>query len=179
MTLTDTPSHVSHPVYRASPDVASRLQQLLVDLVELHLQGKQAHWNVVGHNFRDLHLQLDEVVSAARGFADEVAERMRAVYVTPDARSDVVAKGTTLAPFPDGEVDTATCVDRMVTALYDVAGTIRRIHDTVDAEDPTTSDLLHTILERLEQLAWMMDAENRVANASAPPAYEPEPGPAL
>ena len=33
------------------------LQQVHVDLIELHLQGKRAHWNVVGPNFRDLHLQ--------------------------------------------------------------------------------------------------------------------------
>ena len=34
----------------------------MVDLIELYLQGKQAHWNLVGTNFRDLHLQLDEII---------------------------------------------------------------------------------------------------------------------
>ena len=52
--------------------------------------------------------------------------------------------------------------------LYAASGTARRIHDDVDAEDPTTADILHAIIERLEQLAWMIDAENRVANASLP-----------
>jgi starvation-inducible DNA-binding protein len=45
-------------IFDASPEFAGYLQRILVDLVELHLQGKQAHWNVVGANFRDLHLQL-------------------------------------------------------------------------------------------------------------------------
>ena len=36
-----------------------------MDLIELSLQGKQAHWNVDGHNFRDLHLQLDEIVASS------------------------------------------------------------------------------------------------------------------
>ncbi|MBZ4518154.1 DNA starvation/stationary phase protection protein, partial [Mycobacterium avium subsp. hominissuis] len=52
--------------FTASPQLAVNLQRVLVDLVELHLQGKQAHWNVIGSNFRDLHLQLDELVDAAR-----------------------------------------------------------------------------------------------------------------
>jgi len=167
-TATTATSHTSHPAFRASETFARHLQQLLVDLTELSLQGKQAHWNVVGRNFRDLHLQLDEVVDAARGFADDVAERMRAVYVTPDARSATVAEDTTLPPFPAREVDTATTVDLITAALYAVARTARDIHDDVDAEDPTTADLLHTIITRIEQLAWMIDAENRVANQSSP-----------
>jgi starvation-inducible DNA-binding protein len=70
-------------------------------------------------------------------------------------------------------VDTAETVDLITAALYAVAGTARRIHDDVDAEDPTTADILHTILERLEQLAWMIDAENRIANRSIPrPIHE-------
>ncbi len=47
------------------PNLPQNLQKVLVDLIELHLQGKQAHWNLVGTNFRDLHLQLDEIVDTA------------------------------------------------------------------------------------------------------------------
>lgn len=167
-TRTVKAQHTSHPAFQATQQLGDHLQQLLVDLTDLHLQGKQAHWNVVGKNFRDMHLVLDEVVDAARGFSDDVAERMRAVYVTPDARAATVAARTTLAPFPSDEVDTGDCVDLIVAAIYATAGTGRTIHDEVDAEDPTSADLIHTILERLEQLAWMIDAENRVANSSIP-----------
>lgn len=160
--------HSAHPAFRASEQLGRHLQQLSVDLIELHLQGKQAHWNVVGRNFRDLHLQLDEIVDAARDFSDEVAERMRALYVTPDGRSATVAHQTSLAPFPANEVDTTATVDLIAAALYAVADTARRIHDDVDREDPTTADLLHAIIIRIEQLAWMVDAENRTANASVP-----------
>ncbi|HET6736773.1 ferritin-like domain-containing protein, partial [Mycobacterium sp.] len=52
--------------FAASSELSANLQRVLVDLIELHLQGKQAHWNVVGTNFRDLHLQLDELVDFAR-----------------------------------------------------------------------------------------------------------------
>lgn len=161
-------THTTHPAFTASKQLADHLQQLLVDLTDLHLQGKQAHWNVVGKNFRDLHLQLDEVVDDARTFGDTVAERMRALYVTVDGRAATVAARSSLPAFPADEVDTAETVDLIVASLYAVAGTARRIHDDVDAEDPTTADILHGIIERIEQLAWMIDAENRVANRSIP-----------
>jgi starvation-inducible DNA-binding protein len=160
--------HAAHPPFQASQRLADHLQQLHVDLIDLHLQGKQAHWNVVGKNFRDLHLQLDEVVEAAREFSDTVAERMRAIYVTPDGRAATIAAKSSLASFPADEVDTVETVDLITAALYATARTARRIHDDVDNEDPTTADILHTILERIEQLAWMIDSENRIANRSIP-----------
>ena len=85
---------------KASQQLTTNLQSVLVNLIELHLQGKQAHWNVVGKNFRDLHLQLDEIIDDARLFADELAERMRALQAVPDGRSTAVAEGTSLPPFP-------------------------------------------------------------------------------
>jgi starvation-inducible DNA-binding protein len=40
--------------------------------------------------------------------------------------------------------------------------TCRDVHDAVDEEDPTSADVLHQIIEKLEQFAWMTSAENRV-----------------
>lgn len=66
--------------------VGDALQSTLVDLVGLSLIGKQAHWNLVGPRFRSIHLQLDEVVTAAREFSDTVAERAAALGLPPDGR---------------------------------------------------------------------------------------------
>ena len=70
---------------KATATLTKNLQSVLVDLIELHLQGKQANWNIVGTNYRDLHRQLDEVVVAARAFSDEVAERVGALNADPAA----------------------------------------------------------------------------------------------
>ncbi len=147
--------------FTASKKLSQNLQRVLVDLIELSLQGKQAHWNVVGTNFRDTHLQLDEIIDAARGFSDTVAERMRSLHALPDGRSDVVAETTTLPEFPQGEIATGEVIDLMTERLDAVSGTCREVHDDVDDEDPTSADILHAILERLEQLSWMVSAENR------------------
>ena len=145
----------------ASPQLTAHLQRVLVDLIELHLQGKQAHWNVVGANFRDLHLQLDEVVDVAREASDTIAERMRALDAVPDGRTDTVAATTTLPQFPAFEQNTAEVVDLITTRVYATVETLRTVHDDVDAEDPSTADVLHQIIDSLEKLAWMIKAENR------------------
>ena len=151
---------------KASPTLTNNLQAVLADLIELHLQGKQAHWNIVGTNFRDLHLQLDEIVDAARQFADDTAERMRALHALPDGRSSTVAKSTGLAEFPGGLISTKDAIERIVAALEAAVGTVRKVHDEVDEEDPTTADLLHEIIAKLEQYAWMVNAETMKASAS-------------
>lgn len=151
------------PAFRASEQLADHLQRVLVDLIELHLQGKQAHWNLVGKNFRDLHLQLDEIIDAARGFSDQIAERMRALWATPDGRTATVAAQTSLAPLPDGELDTTTVVELVSERLYATSRTLRAVHDDVDHDDSTTADIVHQIIEKLEKFAWMVGAENRQA----------------
>jgi starvation-inducible DNA-binding protein len=147
--------------FRASTVLATHLQRVLVDLIALHLNAKQAHWNVVGHNFRDLHLQLDEIVDDARGASDTIAERMRALDTVPDGRPRTVAAADQPAIDP-GELDTSVIVDAVTAQLRHTAGVLREVHDEVDAEDPSTSDLLHTIIDQLEKQAWMLSAENRV-----------------
>ncbi|MBN9605542.1 MAG: DNA starvation/stationary phase protection protein [Actinomycetales bacterium] len=159
--VSTTPRENAESGFVASESLANSLQAVLVDLIELSLQGKQAHWNVVGRNFRDLHLALDEVIDAARLFGDEVAERMRALHLTPDGRSEILAGTTALEPFPGGEVSTIDTVDLVTTRLETVVATARRVHDAVDEEDPTSADLLHGIIAKLEQFAWMIGAEHR------------------
>jgi starvation-inducible DNA-binding protein len=161
MTTSLRRSHDGIHQFEAPSSLAKNLQEVLVDLIELHLQGKQAHWNLIGTNFRDLHLQLDEIVDIARESSDTIAERMRALNAVPDGRSDTVVTSTTLPAFPPAEQNTTETVDLITTRLYATVGTIRGVHDAVDAVDPSTSDLLHEIIDSLEKQAWMLKSENR------------------
>lgn len=145
---------------KADKNLSDNLQAVLVDLIELHIQGKQAHWNVVGTNFRDTHLILDEIIEAARGLSDEIAERMRALHALPDGRSETVSATTTLAKFPGDQVDTSQVVSLVTERLDAAAKTCRDVHDAVDEADPTTADILHKVIETLEKYAWLVSAES-------------------
>ena len=105
------------------------------------------------------------LVEDDEAIADAVTVALRAegwgVHALPDGRSDVVAETTTLPECPHGEIATRDAIDLMTERLDGVAATCREVHDQVDEEDPTTADILHTILERIEQLSWMVSAENR------------------
>lgn len=151
---------------KASPTLAKNLQVVLTDLIELHLQAKQAHWNIVGTNFRDLHLQLDEIIASVRLFADQIAERMRALRTLPDGHSHAVAADTRLEGLPGGLISTKDAVKLVTARLERTVKTMRDVHDEVDEEDPTSTDLLHAAIERLEQLAWMVNAETMTPSAA-------------
>lgn len=66
----------------------------------------------------------------------------------------------------------------MAERLQQISGLMREVHDEVDAEDPTSADLLHLFIGRLEQLgldalrrephaAWVLSALRRYRMASA------------
>ncbi|WP_030421141.1 DNA starvation/stationary phase protection protein [Streptomyces sp. SCSIO 75703] len=136
------------------------LQSTLVDLLGLSLIGKQAHWNIVGPRFRSIHLQLDEVVAAARSFADTVAERASALGVPPDGRPETVASAYSLGGPKDGWVRDDDVVAAMVDALDTAIARLRERIAATDEPDPVTQDLLITITAELEKQRWMFVAEN-------------------
>src|SRR5919107_3710960 len=51
------------------------LNQELADTSDLYSQTKQAHWNVKGIHFYQLHLLFDQLAEKRQGEADELAER--------------------------------------------------------------------------------------------------------
>ena len=139
----------------ASPALAADLQAVLVGLLDLQNQAKQAHWTVVGPHFRSVHLE----------HSDTVAERMRALQAVPDGRTRTIANTTRLTSFPEGEVSVERAVAVVAERINAVVNIIRAVHDDVDEQDPTSADILHTILESLEKQRWMLASQLRhIAN---------------
>lgn len=135
------------------------LQDTLLELVDLHLIAKQAHWNAVGRFFRDVHLQLDELVTAARGFADDVAERAASIGFSPDARSVTVTGGSNLPALKAGWVEDRRIIETMVSCLETMSRQLRaRIAET-DRTDQVSQDLLIGICSKLEEAHWMWQAQ--------------------
>ena len=139
--------------------VGEALQGALVDLLDLSLVGKQAHWNLIGRNFRSLHLQLDEIVSMARLRADDVAERAVALGINPDGRAETVARDSHIAHLDGGYIEDG----KVVAAFTDILGaTAERMRERVtntEEPDPVTQDLLIEITQDLEKQHWMIQAQ--------------------
>lgn len=142
-----------HPEREA---IGAELQDVLVLLIDLSLAGKQAHWNIVGRNFRPLHLQLDEMIDSWRDASDSVAERAVALGHSPDGRVATVASHTTLEALPAGVIADQDVVSAFTSLLTDAIGAIRERMDRLEDVDTVTADLLHAVVAGLEENLWMI-----------------------
>ncbi|SFP66404.1 starvation-inducible DNA-binding protein [Amycolatopsis arida] len=135
------------------------LQATLVELVDLSLIAKQAHWNVVGKNFRSVHLQLDELVSVARTYTDEVAERASAIGLPADGKVRTVAEGSGLPEYPSGWRSDEATIATIVDLLAELIQRLRKRIDETDKSDLVTQDLLIELTSKLEEAHWMWQAQ--------------------
>jgi starvation-inducible DNA-binding protein len=139
--------------------VGQALQGALVDLVDLALVAKQAHWNLTGRNFKVVHEHLDEVVALARTGQDDVAERAVAIGVNPDGRSRTVADRTELPQLEAGYLDDDKVVAAITDTLAQIIGRFRERIAATDEPDQVTQDLLNGITAELEKQHWMFQAQ--------------------
>jgi starvation-inducible DNA-binding protein len=140
---------------------AELLQATLVELIDLSVQGKQAHWTLIGPMFRGLHEQLDVIVDDARVWYDDVAERMAALGVAPDGRTATVVASSTLEPLPAGWQKDTDVIERFTTRLTGIAERLRERIAAVGDDDLLTQDVLIGIGRDLEKHAWMLRVQGR------------------
>jgi len=142
--------------------VTSALQSVLVDLVDLSLQAKQAHWNLRGPGFRSLHLQLDEIVAITRVASDDVAERIAALDTAPDGTAGRVLADSSIGDISTSSIKVSDAYDIMESKLQTASDNIKKLIESVDEQDPLSGDMLIGIATDLEKQAWML----RAASAS-------------
>ena len=153
-------SPIKSPLSEADKEITGNaLQATLVDLVDLSLIAKQAHWNVVGSNFRSAHLQLDELVATARQYVDEVAERANAIGVSPNGKAKTVVESSGVPEYPDNWQSVESTVAAIVDILATLIERLRARIDETDKSDLVTQDLLIEITRALEEAHWMWQAQ--------------------
>ena len=138
--------------------VGQALQGSLIDLLDLSLTAKQAHWNITGRTFKSLHEELDELTSMARTASDSVAERAVMIGVNPDGRVQTIAHETSLPVLEPGWLPE----DKAIVAVVDtLAGVIARFRERIEATEtePVTQDLLIGITQELEKHHWMFSVQ--------------------
>lgn len=135
------------------------LQATLADLLDLSLIAKQAHWNVVGANFRSAHLQLDELTATARQYVDQVAERANAIGVSPNGKAKTIVESSGLPEYPDNWQSVESTVAAIVDILAEEIQRLRKRIDETDKSDLVTQDLLIEIARALEEAHWMWQAQ--------------------
>jgi starvation-inducible DNA-binding protein len=134
------------------------LQRVLIELQQLQLQTKQAHWNVSGTLFHPLHIMLQEHYEGLSKYADEVAERLLAIGSSADGRANTIVRTSGVPEIPGGFLDDAQVIVWFTDAYKKVGDEIRAGIIDTNEPDPTTSNLLQEVELGVDKYQWQMRA---------------------
>ena len=142
----------------AAAAVAQFLSPVVVDLVALGVDGKQAHWHVRGPGFIAVHELLDVIVAHAYEFADTAAERVVALGLPLDARVKTVGSTNTLPVLAPGFQQIEPTIEHVIAAIDATLETVRTAIDELDELDPVSQDVVIEIARGLEKDRWLLFA---------------------
>ncbi|CUR59938.1 DNA protection during starvation protein [metagenome] len=158
----DTSSTLHYTVPGMSAEDASRVVELLQDRLhatnDLHLTLKHVHWNVVGPHFIAVHEMIDPQVTAVRGFADDLAERIATLGGSPLGTPGSIVEGRTWEDYSIGRATTQEHLGALDVVYRGVISSYRDGIKELDELDPVTQDMFIGQTEQLELFHWFVRA---------------------
>lgn len=153
-----------HPLPESNrSEVVRALQPLQCASVELYLQFKNAHWNVRGTSFGNLHVLFDETAADVLSFADNLAERMAIVGGEPISTVQKLSSVPQLADAPIGMKQQDEFIKLLIDRVSYFAGMVRDSLSIFERNnDPVTTDACLRGLSVLEKKLWMIEAHQVV-----------------
>jgi starvation-inducible DNA-binding protein len=135
------------------------LNQQLADTFDLYSQTKQAHWNVKGPNFYQLHLLFDEVAESLFEYVDLIAERLTALGGYAKGTARMAADASRLVEFPTGLTDGQQFVAVLAERLAQYGATTRAaINTAAEDGDQSTADLFTEVSRTVDKQFWFLEA---------------------
>jgi starvation-inducible DNA-binding protein len=137
----------------------SLLNRDLADTSDLYSQTKQAHWNVKGPEFYQLHELFDELAESVEGFIDMIAERVTALGGEACGTVRMAAAGSRLPEYPRNLAHGLQHVEALAERYSQYAATIRAdIDRSAEAGDAGTADMLTEVVRAIDKHLWFLDA---------------------
>lgn len=135
------------------------LNQQLADTFDLYSQTKQAHWNVKGRDFYQLHELFDELAANVIAHVDTIAERATALGGLAEGTARMSAANSRLPEYPLDVIDSMAHVECLVERYANLAETTRAaIDQAADAGDMDTADLFTDLSRDLDKHLWFLEA---------------------
>ena len=139
-------------------EVAELLQKQLSTYNDLHLTLKHVHWNVVGPNFIGVHEMIDPQVELVRGYADEAAERIATLGVSPQGTPGAIVKDRTWDDYSVGRDTVLSHLAALDLVYTGVNEDTRKAIHTLEDLDPVSQDMLIGHAAELEKFQWFVRA---------------------
>ena len=98
-------------------ELVSLINQQLADTLDLFTQTKQAHWNVKGLDFFQVHELLDDLAKTVRKQTDMIAERATALGGVALGTARMSAENSTLTEYPTDVFRRTRCLERSCRTL--------------------------------------------------------------
>ena len=137
----------------------SLLNQQLADTFDLYSQTKQAHWNVKGAQFFQLHELFDKLAGTLEDFVDLIAERITAMGGAAMGTARMAANASRLPEYPVEVADSMPVIDALAKRYASLAATTRAAIDTAEQlGDMDTSDLFIDVSRELDKALWFLEA---------------------
>jgi starvation-inducible DNA-binding protein len=154
-------------LYPTRIDIGSDTRSILVVLLnktlaatlDLKTQVKQAHWNVKGTDFYQLHEMFDEMAGELEDYVDTVAERITTLGGYAFGTARMASASSILPEYPTEAVDGVEHITALADRFAPYAKHLRdAITKTSDLNDADTSDMYTEISRTIDKRLWFLEA---------------------
>jgi starvation-inducible DNA-binding protein len=140
--------------------VIQQLNTTLAASLDIWSQTKQAHWNVKGKDFYQLHLLFDDIAGVLYEHIDLIAERITALGGVAHGTARQSAKNSPLSEYPDTE---KMSEDDHLNALADrLAAYAKHLREGIskcdELDDQDSNDLYVQISREVDKKLWFVEA---------------------
>ena len=135
------------------------LNKTLAATLDLKTKVKQAHWNVKGWDFYQLHLLFDEIAGEVEEYTDLFAERVTTLggYAMGTARA--AAQNSFLPEYPYDAVGSVDHLNALAERLAAFAKNVRENIDvTAQLGDQATADVYTEVTRKIDMRLWFIEA---------------------
>lgn len=135
------------------------LNQQLADTFDLYSQTKQAHWNVKGAQFFQLHELFDKLAAELLAYVDLIAERATALGGLALGTVRMSAANSKLPECELEVTDSLSTVDSVAERYAALAASTRQAIESAEGEaDADTADIFTEVSRGLDKALWFLEA---------------------